>query len=195
MDPRFSQAIAIVIILGSVALTSFPCFGQSQPLPRLPASEDSEEDFVEASPKRGWGEFKVIEEAANRPWWQQAFLWIPNRVADFIDIFRVDVGVGPSAGAVLRITEYGQLGYRQMMPGSLRIGDFGRRLPLVVEASNEFGAGPGFKNSKDREVCPGEVGAGLDLLLVGAYGGICFDELADFVAGIFMADFKDDDFQ
>lgn len=176
-------------------LASGCCFAPSAAYSQAAQADASEDETLEASPKRGWGEFKVTEDEPSRPWWQQTLLWIPNRVADFIDVFRVDVGVGPSAGAVVRITEYGQFGYRQMMPGSLRIGDFGRDWPVIVERSNEFGAGPGYASSRDREVCPGEVGAGLDLFIAGAYGGICVDELADFVAGIFFADLKDDDFQ
>jgi hypothetical protein len=42
-------------------------------------------------------------------------------------------------------------------------------------------------------VCEAEIGLGLDVLLVGAYGGVCLDEVADFVGGIFLIDFKGDD--
>ena len=49
-----------------------------------------------------------------------------------------------------------------------------------------------FSRSKDRSVCPGEIGLGVDLFL-GVYAGICVDELADFATGIFFLDIKDDD--
>jgi hypothetical protein len=150
-------------------------------------------DVVPASPKEPWTDFKPVQENEGTPWWAHVLLWVPNRVLDIIDIFRVDVGVGPAVGGVVRITEYGQAGFRTMMPASLRVGDFGRQLPITVEASNEFGISPAFKQSKDRTVCPGEVGAGADLFLVGAYGGVCLDEVVDFVAGIFFLDPKDDD--
>jgi hypothetical protein len=120
-------------------------------------------------------------------------MWIPNRVLDFIDIFRVDVGVGPSFGAVARVTKYGEVGYRMMAPASLRVGDFGREMPIMVESSNEFGVSPLYVDSKDRTVCPGEIGLGADVFLVGAYGGLCVDEFADFLAGLFFIDLKDDD--
>jgi hypothetical protein len=105
----------------------------------------------------------------------------------------VDVGVGPSAGAVLRVTEWGQLGYRQMYPASVRVGDFGREFPAIIETSNELGAGPAFIQSKDRQVCSGEIGVGLDVFVAGAYAGVCVDEFADFLGGILFIDFKNDD--
>jgi hypothetical protein len=42
-------------------------------------------------------------------------------------------------------------------------------------------------------VCDGEIGLGADVLVAGAYGGVCVDEFADFIAGIFFIDLKDDD--
>lgn len=153
--------------------------------------EDSDE--VAVSPKPGWGDFTVVEEKEDYAWWQKTLLWFPNRIIDFIDIFRVDAGVGPAFGAVARITKYGQVGYRSMNPGSLRFGDFGREPPVMVESSNEFGIGPAFVPSKDRNICVGELGAGVDVLLIGAYVGFCPEELVDFVLGIFTLDIMDDD--
>ena len=124
----------------------------------------------------------------------KVLLYIPNRVVDFIDIFRVDVGAGPAVGGVVRVTKWAQAGYREMDPGSLRIGLHGRRFPAWVERDNEYGFGPSFNQSDDREVTPGEVGVGVDLLLVSGYVGVSVDEAFDFVAGIFTIDVKDDDF-
>lgn len=162
----------------------------------------SEDDALATSPKKPWGEFTVVEEpeadgsaeqSSGPAWWSQALMWIPNRVLDFFDVFRVDAGVGPAVGAVVRLSRYGQAGYRDMAPFSLRIGDFGRKAPIMVETSSEFGIGPGYINSADRKVCKGEVGAGLDVLLVGGYVGFCSEELLDFLAGIFFIDIMDDD--
>lgn len=151
-----------------------------------------------ASPKRPWGDFAIKSEPESRaqsrsPWWAQVLLWIPNRVMDFIDIFKVDAGVGPSFGAVVRITRYGQVGYRSVSPLSVRAGLFGRRVPFMLENSSEFGIGPGYVSSDDRKVCKGEIGVGADLFLAGAYGGVCVDELMDFIAGIFFLDVSGDD--
>jgi hypothetical protein len=129
------------------------------------------------------------------PWWRDVLLYVPNRILDLIDVFRVDVGVGASVGGVVRVTKYVQGGYRQMAPVSVRIGDFGRTFPVMVESSSEIGISPAFKQSADREVCEAELGLGLDALIVGGYGGVCLDELADFIGGIFLIDFKDDDYK
>lgn len=145
------------------------------------------------SPKKPWGDFTVYEEKEESPWWRAVLLWIPNRVLDVVDIFRLDAGVGLSYGAVARISRYGQVGYRSMSPWSVRVGDFGRTAPVLLERSNEFGIGPGYVESKDRKVCPGEVGVGADVVLIGAYGGVCVEELLDFAAGLFFLDILGDD--
>ena len=121
-------------------------------------------------------------------------LYIPNRVVDLIDIFRLDVGVGPANGAVLRVTDGGQVGARYMSPGSLRVGLFGRNWPVKLEKHDEYGIGPGFLRSKDRRTGDYELGFGGDLLLVGAYGGVRFDEIMDFFTGLVGYDLLDDDF-
>jgi hypothetical protein len=151
------------------------------------------QDLVPTSPKEAWGDLGAIQVNEGSPWWAEVLLYIPNRIIDFIDIFRVDVGVGASVGAVVRVTKYAQAGYRQMLPVSFRVGDFGRQFPALVETSNEIGVSPLFKQSADREVCKAEIGLGADALVVGAYGGICLDEVADFLGGIFLIDFKGDD--
>jgi hypothetical protein len=149
---------------------------------------------VAASPKSPWGDFSVVEEKEKRdPWYIQVLLWVPNRVMDFIDIFRVDAGLGPSYGGVIRLSKYAQAGYRKVNPASIRVGDFGRRAPVMAERSSEYGFGPNFVSSKDREICPGEVGVGADIGIAGLYGGVCVDEAADFLAGIFFMDLKHDD--
>ena len=147
---------------------------------------------VTASPKPGWGDFEVVEKDESKPWWQQVLLWPVNRFLDVVDVFKFDVGVGTSYGGVARFTKYGQVGYRSVSPGSLRVGNFGRRAPVMVESSNEFGAGPAFIPSKDRDICKAEFGLGIDLF-VGGYVGICGDEVIDLVSGIFFLDTSDDD--
>ncbi len=183
MRLNISYRILIVLLALAAALT-----GGS------PVQADEKLEAA-ASPKKPWGEFTVVEETDSLPWWQHVLLWVPNRFLDLIDVFRFDVGAGVSYGAVARISKYGQVGYRDMAPMSLRIGDFGRDYPVLVERSSEFGIGPGYFDSKDRKICPGEVGVGADVFLVGAYGGICVEELLDFVAGIFFLDIMGDDFK
>lgn len=121
-------------------------------------------------------------------------LYIPNRIVDFLDIFRVDIGVGPSVGAVARVSKIGQVGYREFNPWSARIGLRGREMPVFLETHDEYGIGPVFENSPDRKVTDGEIGVGADLLIAGAYLGICLDEFVDFVLGIVTIDPSGDDF-
>lgn len=156
-------------------------------------SDGNYKELVPVSPKEGWDRLEPVQKGEASPFWSQLLMWFPNRVLDLIDIFRVDVGVGPSFGAVVRVTKYGQVGFREVMPASLRVGDFGRQMPVLLETSNEFGIGPAYVDSADRKVCDGEIGLGADALVAGAYAGVCVDEFADFVAGIFFIDLKDDD--
>jgi hypothetical protein len=189
---RTSFSIALSLLICS-ALLGCATSNEKAPEPEYTMTSDNPEEYVPTSPKQPWGEFTPTEEHGGHPWWAAVLLWAPNRVLDLIDIFRVDIGVGPAVGAVVRITEYGQVGYRQMMPVSLRVGDFGRKFPAIVEHSNELGIGPAFLSSGEREVCTGELGLGADLLLVGGYGGICVEEFADFLAGLIFFDIMEDD--
>lgn len=131
--------------------------------------------------------------SSNQSWLAQVLLWAPNRIMDLIDIFHVDVGVGPAFGAVVRVSKQGQVGYRQMVPLSVRGGLNGRRVPFFIENGSEIGAGPTFLPSSGRNVCSAEVGGAVDILLVGANAGICFDEVIDFVLGVIFIDPQGDD--
>lgn len=135
----------------------------------------------------------VAQEKEEQSDLSKVLLWVPNRVVDFIEIFRADVGVGPALGAVLRVTDYGKIGARVVTPVSLRVGLFGRNWPFLIEHSNELGVGPLYLESGEREVTPLEVGAGFDFFLFGAYAGVSFDEAADFLSGIVGEDISDDD--
>lgn len=137
----------------------------------------------------------ISEVQSGASFFNKALLWLPNRVIDLLDIFHIDIGVGPSFGAVVRATDSGQVGYRVMSPASLRAGLNGRNLPVFIERGMEAGMGPTFVNSFGRDVCPGELGAGVDLFLVGGYGGVCFDEALDFLVGIFGFDMMEDDWE
>jgi len=127
--------------------------------------------------------------------WRAALLYLPNRFLDFIDIFKLDVGAGVGYGGVIRPTKYLQAGYREFEPGMLRIGLMGRRAPVMIEEKREEGFGRDYGRQSKRKVSPGEFGLGIDLGLIGAYGGVSLDSAADFVLGIVGIDFEDDDIQ
>lgn len=160
----------------------------------FPQTSFAQNNSVRSSPKQGWGQFDVVEKKAPTIL-TQVLLWLPNRIVDFIDIFRVDVGVGPATGGVIRASKHFQVGYRSIHPASARVGLFGRDYPFLLESSSEFGISPAYVESKDRSVCDSEVGAGLDLFLISGYGGICLQETADFLAGLFFIDLQDDDWE
>lgn len=156
----------------------------------------ADEIYAPASPKKPWpltfpaGSLPPAEEPS---WFKRSLLWLPNRVLDLADVLRLDAGIGPAYGGVLRISRYGQIGYRRMAPGSLRLGALGRRLPIMLERGDEDGLGPWYRPSPQREVCRLELGAGLDAGLAGGYAGLCFDALPDFLGGLFFCDPDDDD--
>lgn len=152
----------------------------------------SNQNTVEVSPLTPWNDF-AIETEESPSIFKQILLWPVNRVLDLIDIFKFDVGIGPGIGAVARVTKYGQFGYRQMLPASLRVGNFGRDWPVKLEYGEEIGIGPLFAESRVRNTCPGEIGGGIDLLVFGVYAGICTEEIVDFGTGLFFVDLLDDD--
>ena len=123
-----------------------------------------------------------------------ALLYIPNRILDIVDIFKVDVGVGPATGGVLRLTKYAQMGYRHFYPGSFRFGLNGRDYPVFIEDRDERGFGPNFVASPERNITPAEIGVGLDVLVVGGYFGVSLDQMVDFIAGLVGLDPEGDDY-
>ncbi len=184
------RALYLTVLLLAILGLAAPCPAQEE------RAGEEDETEVATSPKSAWGDFTIEEvDESESPLWSQILLWFPNRFLDLWDVFRVDLGVGPAVGGVIRLSKPAQLGYRTVAPFSFRVGDFGRRMPFLVETSNEFGIGPAYVNSKDRKVCKGEIGAGLDVFLVSGYAGFCAEELADFVAGIFFLDVMDDDYR
>lgn len=149
---------------------------------------------ISISPNEPWDDISNLPQEEESNWGYNLLMYIPNRVLDIIDIFKADVGVGFSTGAVLRVSKYAQVGVRSMDPASLRFGLLGRRAPILLEKSSEMGVSPAYTKSKERKICTVEIGAGLDLLLVGGYLAFCPDEFIDFLGGIFLLDLKDDDF-
>ena len=165
-----------------------------QPAQNLKMPGQSGYPDTQVSPKPGWKTLpqRRGDRVSDAPWWAHVLLWVPNRFLDLIDVFRVDAGIGPAAGGVIRVTRHAQMGYRRMLPFSLRVGDFGRQTPFALETDDEIGAGDTFRPSGDRSICTGEIGLGLDLGL-GAYAGICPESLVDFFAGLIFIDLESDD--
>lgn len=129
-------------------------------------------------------------------------LWyLPNRVMDLVDIFRLRLKVGPGLGVGVRMTDYAAFyGGSQY---SIFLGLPGPRYPeaLRYPVGLEYQRGlvlAGVDASDDLKYPPrygfSEVDAGLHLILIGAEAGIDPFEIADFLAGLFLIDLRRDDY-
>lgn len=129
-----------------------------------------------------------------------ALLYIPNRVLDLFDIFRFRVRVGPGIAAGARVTEVVSLyagtyatlyaglpGPRMRQTPKLPIGfeSLNGVSASVLDATVDGGIGPDYS--------PTEVGAGVQLAILGFDIGIDPVEIADFATGILTIDLRDDD--
>lgn len=191
--PIGRSQIRLFFLLLGILLLALPAVSRAddKPPPGDRGFElDLGEEYTQYNRERG-GKPYGHGGTSSEPFWRRALLYLPNRIVDFFDIFRVDLGVGPSYGGVIRVTKYAQAGYRDFAPGSLRLGLRGRKSPIFWESKKESGLGD---NLGGRGVTTGEVGFGLDLFAVGAYFGLSFDQLWDFAAGIAGVDPKGDDF-
>lgn len=127
-------------------------------------------------------------------------LYVPDRVLDLLDIFRLRLRIGPGLAAGIRATEAAQLYAGSYF--SLYAGLPGPRLrplpklPLgleshsgvdisVLEASVGGGIGPDYSST--------ECGASLHALLLGADAGFDPIEAIDFAAGLIFIDIREDD--
>lgn len=126
--------------------------------------------------------------------------YIPNRVLDLLDMVRVRLRVGPGLAVDLRATKAADLFVGTY--GSVYAGLPGprmRRMPVlpvglesrtgvavsVADVSTGLGVGPDYS--------PTEIGAGVQLLIVGADVGFDPVEIVDFIGGFFLWDPRRDD--
>lgn len=117
--------------------------------------------------------------------------YVPNRLLDAMDIFRLNVGFGCGCGVNVRLTELAELGYGQYQ--TTRFGMKGRVLPVYEENIDEAGfAMCGYVNGcLQRD--PTEVGADLHLGIIGAQAAVSLAEAADFITGLVLVDLQGDD--
>jgi hypothetical protein len=124
-------------------------------------------------------------------------MYIPNRVFDLMDIFRVRLRVGPGISAGVRITRpvSGYLGMHTTVYAGLP-GPRGRRkIPWPVGGDVGVGAQASFIDLSERTTYydPLELGGEAQILLLGANVGIGVYEIFDFIAGFAFIDLVGDD--
>jgi hypothetical protein len=121
-----------------------------------------------------------------------------NRALDLLDVFRLNVGVGPGFGLNVRATKFAQVGVENYFSFRAGLGKRGGYLSpryglMYTEAEVlTMGVGPLYTGGFQRGW--GEVGASAHLGIIGAEGAIDLFEFADFLAGFLLIDIKGDDF-
>ena len=98
----------------------------------------------------------------SHPTYIKYLLFLPNRILDLLDVFRLNVGIGPGIGVNIRATRFAQVGIASY--DCIKIGIIGRQGWIYMEESKEFGVsvmyiedskavGPliSFKDKTDRQ--------------------------------------------
>lgn len=129
----------------------------------------------------------------------KVLMYLPNRVCDLTDVVRVQVRAGPGWALSARATRVLPLfigGYDTTwlgLPGAR--GRASIPLPAGVSSQTGFAFGPmGSGGSQAPYYGKGEIGAGVQLYMLGFDVGFDVYELADLFAGFALVDFAHDDF-
>jgi hypothetical protein len=155
---------------------------------------------VIAEQKEEKPEVSKAKESEDHSFLVGAALYVPNRVLDLLDIFRLRVRVGPGVAAGVRATEVasayagtyasvyaGLPGPRLRQTPKLPVGleSHNGVSASVFDATADGGMGPDYSST--------EFGGGVQAGILGLDFGIDPVEIADFVAGIFTLDIREDD--
>ncbi len=128
-------------------------------------------------------------------------LYVPNRLLDVFDVVRARVRFGPGAAVDVRVTRIVSLfvgryqTYYVGLPGPRNRPEI--KWPIGSESWEGFGVAEA-EDSVDRvwdgpDYGPGEIGVGLQVLLVGADVGVDPIEAIDLVLGLLTIDIRGDD--
>jgi len=124
-------------------------------------------------------------------------LYPVNRVLDILDIFRLNVGFGPGYGINVRATKLLQAGVESYSTVRVGLGKesgiWNPRYGIVYTESELFTAGVSLTYQGGRQRGTLEVGTTVHLGIIGADAAIDLAEVADFLLGFAMVDFKEDD--
>jgi len=124
---------------------------------------------------------------------RRVIFYVPSRLADFLDIWRFNAGIGLGLGANIRPTKTLQFGFAAY--DSTRFGIRGRRWPFWHEWSLEGGFDGAYQELGDTERGFYEFGGTIHFILVGLDAALNVEEAIDFVFGVFLKDPLDDDFR
>ena len=192
------QTLLISCLITSLVAITVRIASAEDSVPQHPVNADIPVK-IEGEPDVGPAEPPVSAE--ERSDLHQVLLYIPNRILDFLDIFRIRARIGPGLGLGIRATKYAQvyLGSYASIYGGLP-GPRMRQLPKspigletysgaalsVLDGTVDGGYGPDYS--------PTEVGVNLHLAIIGIDVEIDPVEIVDFVGGIATFDLRDDDY-
>jgi len=170
----------------------------------VPSSEKKGDSNLESRPVHSipMPDERMIPVPPPHPSWGKRILWyVPNRVMDLLDIFRLRVRAGPGLSANLRLTDYGAFywgkyntvyaglpgpRYPRILRSPVGLESLNGMILVGVDATDETRHGPEYGAS--------EVDVGVNLLLVGVEAGIDPVEIGDFLGGLLFFDFRGDDY-
>lgn len=144
---------------------------------------------------------EVEEEHPEHSLAHKVLLYIPNRILDVFDIFRVRARVGPGFALGVRATEIVQLylgSYVSVWAG-LPGPRLEPRIPIPAGLESLNGSSVSllngtFTTNAEPEYSPTEFGLSLQALVVGVDIGIDPVEFLDLISGLVMFDARKDDF-
>jgi hypothetical protein len=145
-------------------------------------------------------EFTPTQEAQDHSWGHKILWYVPNRVLDFFDIFRLRIRFGPGLAGNARMTSAASAfggSYNTVyvgLPGPREEAHL--RSPvgreqwkgiyfMGIDATDDTPHNPGYSVS--------ECDLGAQLLVVGAEAGVDPVEFVDFLAGFFFMGLRKDD--
>jgi hypothetical protein len=129
---------------------------------------------------------------------KEILFYVPNRVFDLLDIFRLRVRVGPGLSVGARATKPASvfIGRHQTLYCGLPGPRGSRTLPLPVWFESASGPQISFADMGRSNTHYGmlEVGGEMQLFIIGFNIGIDVFEIADFATGLVTIDIAGDDF-
>lgn len=180
---KASLAAAAVAVSAVPAMAGGEIAGPPMMPPQAPMYAPAPAPQVAAAPYNG--------QSVGNSLLDMVLYYVPNRVLDAVDVFRLNIGIGCGFGFNIRATELAEIGYGQY--STTRFGMKGRVMPVYDEKIDEAGIGfLGWVNGcLQRD--PSEVGADLHLGVIGAQAAVSLMEAVDFVAGFALIDLQCDD--